>query len=127
MRQNKQKKETEAVPDQNNAKPSSIFELLEEYYRSTIWRGSQISDDDLCYDDDFSFSEELTQPVETRKSKIGDRVIRLLKDGYDINDISNSDSALMALVGNADAPMTKFLIEHGADVNKDPILRANKR
>ncbi len=91
-------------------KEAAVIELLDAYYRNCI---------DTTENDD-SYPEELTIPLEERGFGIYEALLWLANKQYDFNVEYEGESALMIAVGYADAPMTSFLIQNGADANKWP-------
>ena len=95
---------------------AAVYGLIDTYYQQVAYTSPE-SDNDM---DDVPFSEELKQPVEDRASGIVVAVTSLLNSGHDANESYGGFNAMMLAVGNGDAPMVQFLIEHGADVNTWP-------
>lgn len=62
---------------------------------------------------------ELADPLEERESGVSEGLKRLLEAGFDPN-AGEVFNPLMMAVGWSDAPMTKYLIENGADANYWP-------
>ena len=92
-------------------KEAAVVKLLDTYYRYV---------DSLEADD--SYSEEFTIPLEERKHGIYEALSWLVNEHYDFNAEYECESALALSVGYADAPMTSFLIQNGADANKWPYM-----
>ena len=92
-----------------------VYHLIDLYYQCVIG----IMHDDIG-DGSPSFPEELLLPVEERNSGIGDALVRLINTGHDIDEADDYFNALMLAVGAGDAPMTHFLIKHGADAKAWP-------
>ncbi len=94
-----------------------IVHFLEEYYehyiQSTLPGG-------LSYEvEDCPYPEELSLPLEKRKSGICDAVNWLIEAGYDPNEGACFNPLMMA-VWYEDAFMTEFLISNGADAHRWP-------
>lgn len=78
-------------------------------------------DNDYFCDDEEDFPEELTKPLAERTSGVYEAITWLVENGYDFDE-GESDCPLMMSVGYADAPMTQFLIQHGANLTKCPFI-----
>ncbi len=90
---------------------AAVIELLDAYYQNCI--GSMDDDDD-------SYPEEFTIPLKDRHYGIYEALLWLANEHFDFNSEYEGESALMMAVECADAPMTSFLIQNGADANKWP-------
>ena len=103
-------------------KTACVYHLLDTYYQCVIGKIDEIDDlDDLVdLDDNSPFPAEFFQSVESRSSGIGIALSHLLESGHDIDSADGGFNALMIAVGCGDAPMVRFLIEHGADANTWP-------
>lgn len=98
-----------------------ILQFLCAYYDDYIngW-----AENDYIYsdeDEEEEFPEELTMPLDERISGVFEAITWLTEQGYDLNE-GEDDCPLMMTVGYADAPMTQFLIQHGADPTKWPFM-----
>ena len=103
--------------ENGDIRQSFISELLDVYYQCVIEKIDEIflTGDTSFLDEKEEYPEEFMAAVSDRKSGIGQALIHLLDSGYDINEAYGSENALMLAVGMADAPMVRFLLEHGAD------------
>ena len=90
---------------ENPAYEDAAYGFLCAYYDCYI---NSIVEEDI-------FPEELVLPLEERPSGVCEGMEWLVKNGCDLNE--GSCNALMMAVAFADAPMTSFLIKHGADAN----------
>lgn len=92
-----------------------LVDFLYSYYDNVIYKIYEKTEDDLD-DDDEAFPKELTLPLEQREYPIREQLLALLDAGYDLNaPCGEDDYPLMRAVGFLDAPMTEFMIAHGAD------------
>ena len=92
---------------------SYVVRLLETYYYGLIYPEKDL---DIAENLVTSFPEELTQPLDQRISGIGEAMQQLIGKGYGLNEFSeDSECALTLSVGGVDAPMTEWLLQHGAD------------
>ena len=96
-------------------KTACVYSLIDTYYMYIVG-DIEAEDSDL----DPPFPEELLQPIEDRESGIGSALKILLDEGHNVNDSDDDFNALMLAVGSGDAPMVRFLIQHGADANSWP-------
>ena len=92
---------------------AAVYNLIDIYYQQVAYAPPK-SDNDMVA---LPFSEELKLPVEYRASGIMDALMQLFDSGHDANESDGVFNAMMLAVGEGDAPMVRFLIEHGADVN----------
>lgn len=84
-----------------------VLRLLEAYYDTYI--------EDICaVRDPDGYPVELTLPLEDRESGMLEAMDELTHTGYDLDE-GDFYNPLMISVGYADAPMTRYLLEHGAD------------
>lgn len=88
-----------------------FYDFLCVYYDDYI--------DVLNESEDAPYPKELTLPLKDRESGIYDAVTWLVEQGYNVNR-GDCFNPLMMAVGHADAPMTSFLLQHGADANYWP-------
>ena len=96
-------------------KTACVYSLIDTYYMYVVG-DIDAEESDL----ESPFPEELLQPVEDRESGIGPALIKLLEKGHNVNASDGDFNALMLAVGSGDAPMVRFLINHGADANSWP-------
>ncbi len=87
----------------------TLFALLDAYYYGIETDVGNDSDNDTL-----TFPNELSQNIDERESGIGNRLKNI---EIDVNSSDGCFNTLMLAVGHADAPMVKFLLEHGADPN----------
>ncbi|MBP5424274.1 MAG: hypothetical protein J6Y78_17720 [Paludibacteraceae bacterium] len=90
-------------------KETAVAELLDVYYQEWV----DIYDDEV-------FPEEFIIPLKDRDCGIYEALSWLAIEKYDFDADFGGWSPLMQSVECADAPMTYFLIQNGADANKWP-------
>lgn len=74
--------------------------------------------EDMNPAEDAPYPEKLTKPLRERKFGIYEAMSWLAQEKYNMNE--GDDTPLMETVGYADAPMTEFLIQNGANANYWP-------
>ena len=104
--------------ESGEVKTACVYETVDTYYQCVIGKIDELDDDDVY--EEAPFPEEFLLPVEDRRSGIGDALIQLINAGHHVDDADGGFNALMLAVGSGDAPMVRFLINHGADANKWP-------
>ncbi len=89
-----------------------VYEVLDQYYMTQYadYDSPEYSESDLIYDHNV--------PLEKRESGILEKIEKLLAEGVDLNDAMDGDYPLENAVLNIDAPMVRYLIQHGADCRK---------
>lgn len=87
---------------------AAAISLLDIYYRECIDTSANPND---------PYPEELTIPLKERNYGIYEALSWILTEQCDFNAEYEGYSPLMQAVGYADAPMTSFLIQNGADAN----------
>ena len=98
---------------------AQIYHLLDIYYQSVVYLYDK-RDTKEDETEEIPFPSELKLELEDRKSGIGEALRTLAEKGCDVNEYDGDFNALMIAVGAADAPMVRYLIERGGDVNKWP-------
>ncbi len=106
--------------ESDELKTACVYELIDIYYQCVIGKIDEMDADDEREYEDLPFPDEFLHPVEDRKSGIGAALKRLLDLEYDVDVPQGGFNALMLAVGEGDAPMAHFLIQHGADANSWP-------
>ena len=97
-----------------NVSEDAVYALLDLYYAQVIYKM------DASYDTGYiGFPAELQQRLEIRQSGIYEVLEALIAKGCDVN-AGDGWNALMLAVGFADAPMTAWLLGHGADAHTWP-------
>ncbi len=86
-----------------------VYTFLRTYYNCI---------EDMNAAEDAPYPEELTKPLRERKSGVYEAMCWLAQEKYDMNE--GDDTPLLETVAYADAPMTEFLIQNGADANYWP-------
>ncbi len=100
-------------------KTACVLELVDTYYQSVIWKSDEM--DNKTFDCDREpFPVEFSVPVEERDSGIGVALMQLIDKGQDVDVSEGGFNALMLAVGEGDALMVRFLIQHGADADSWP-------
>lgn len=89
--------------------------LLENYYQKVIYLIDEKTDDEIYEEENKSFPEELTLPLEKRESGILEALSIVLSINPNVNEDDGFSNALMISVGNMDAFLTEYLLEHGFD------------
>lgn len=90
----------------------TLVDFLYFYYDDLIYKIYESDEDDP----DKPFPKEITLPLKEREYPIEENLLALLEAGYDFNTLCGDDNyPLMPAVGALDAPMTEFMISHGAD------------
>ena len=79
--------------------------LLENYYQKVIYLIDQKTDDEIYEEENKPFPEELTLPLEKRKSGILEALSIVLSINPDVNEDDGFSNALMIAVGNTDSFM----------------------
>ena len=92
-------------------KDEVVYKILCAYYDAYIEKNAN--------EESNLFPEELLLPLEQRTSGIVEVMEWLVKEGFDLNEGEGFNPLMMA-VGHADAAMTSFLIQNGADANYWP-------
>ena len=99
-----------------------IYELLDTYYQLVIWKSDNSDCEDDLQDAETPFPEDFLLPVDDRSSGIGAALTQLLAAGHDVDGTDGYSNALMIAVGNGDAPMVHFLLQHGANAESWPMM-----
>ena len=105
--------------DKGEITSSRIYHLLDIYYQCVADRYDKHGTESDEYGG-IPFPSELRLKLENRESGIGEALRTLAEKGCDVNEYDGHFNALMIAVGAADAPMVRYLIERGGDVNKWP-------
>ena len=92
---------------------NAVYEALSSYYYTQY-----VQDEDSPDYDESAVLFDHGIPLEERKSGILEKIEKLLAEGVDLNNAPDGDYPLMSAVGNHDALMTRYLIQHGADCRK---------
>lgn len=101
-----------------NGNSSCLHDYLRSYYQSHIYHWDVYINMDIDDIPEEPFPEELTQALEIRRSEVLKHLNWFFENGADPN-CGNNEYPLMRAVGNLDAPMTEYLIQHGANPLND--------
>lgn len=90
----------------------NLVDFLYSYYEDLVYKTYEPEEQRP----NESVPKEITLPLEEREYPIKKQLLALLDAGYDFNTLCGEDDyPLMRAVGFLDAPMTEFMIAHGAD------------
>ena len=105
---------------------NQLIYLLDNYYQCVIYNIDELTDDEIYEKDDEFFPEELTLPLENRKSGILEALNLVLNINPNVNENTGSENALMVAVGNSDSFIVEYLIAKGANPLKWPNLEEDE-
>ncbi len=104
-----------------------LIYFLNHYYQFVIYKIDEKSDNQIFEEGDNPFPEELTLPLDKRKSGILEALNIVLRINPNVNEDDGSCNALMITVGNADAFLTEYLLEKGAILEYGQIQKRYKK
>ena len=103
-----------------------LIYLLDNYYQCVIYNIDELTDEEIYKKDDEFFPEELTLPLEIRKSGILEALNLVLNINPNVNENTGFENALMVAVGNADSFIVEYLLDNGANPLKWPNLEEDE-